>query len=141
MFEELLNLTIKIVYLIHKYILSLNDKFEMYLSDKMLHFLVIGCLGMFLLFIIYPLFRYLVEKRKLIVVAWIYVFTCLLGISLLIEIGQGISGTGDMDINDMMAGFAGFFIMSIGFILVKDMLHIFNLKNTQQENNNQENKE
>lgn len=117
LFKQFLNYVVKIFYLMHKYILSLNDQYAADLSDKDLHFLVIGCLGMFFLFIVYPVFKWLIEKDKTIFVAWIYVFTILIAITLLIEIGQDISGTGDMDFGDVVAGLFGFIIMSFGFLV------------------------
>ena len=45
---------------IHNYILHLNDAFEYNFTDKELHFLVVGVLGMGLVFGIYPIFRWLV---------------------------------------------------------------------------------
>ena len=43
----------------HTYILSLNDAYEANFTDKELHFLVIGALGMAMIFIIQPLFTLL----------------------------------------------------------------------------------
>ena len=48
---------------IHNYILHLNDAFEYNFTDKELHFLVVGVLGMGLVFGIYPIFRWLVQRK------------------------------------------------------------------------------
>ena len=43
--------------IIHDAIMTWNDSCENILSDKELHFIVIGIIGMALLLVIYPLFR------------------------------------------------------------------------------------
>ena len=60
---------------LHGYILRLNDASEYTFSDKALHFLVMGILGMALVFLLYPLFRYLARRRHEFTITWIYVFT------------------------------------------------------------------
>lgn len=119
LFKQLLNAVAKIMSILHQYIMSINDRYEMFLSDKALHFIVIGVLGMCILFVIYPIFKWLNDHNKLLFVAWIYVFTILVAITLLIEIGQDITGTGDMDFGDIMSGLFGFVIMSLIFVIGK----------------------
>ncbi|MDO4940850.1 MAG: hypothetical protein Q4E33_04065 [Erysipelotrichaceae bacterium] len=121
LFKEFLNYVVKLFAIIHRYIMSLNDKYEMFLSDKMLHFIVIGILGLAFLFVIYPLFKWLIDNHKLMLVSWIYVFTILIAITLLIEIGQDISGTGDMDFADIVSGLLGFIVMSGTIVIVRNI--------------------
>ena len=79
---------------IHNYIMGLNDKYEYDFSDKQLHFLVIGAIGMLLIFIVYPLFKWLARTGHVMVIAWIYVFTVILVITFAIEIGQKVTKYG-----------------------------------------------
>ena len=79
---------------------------------------MIGFLGMGMLFVIYPLFKLLSENHVL-VIAWIYVFTVIIVIVFAIEIGQGITGTGTMDFDDIVAGVAGFMAMFIAFVVAR----------------------
>ena len=123
LFKQFLGYIVKIVALLHKAIMSLNDKFELFLSDKALHFIVVAAMGMFFLLLIYPLFKWLVEEHKLIYVAWIYVFTVLIAITLLIEIGQDYSGTGTMDFADIMSGLFGYIIVSSAYLLIRRYIH------------------
>ena len=121
MFKTFLNHIVQIIALIHRYIMSLNDNHGAFLSDKQLHFLVVGCLGLLILFVVYPLFEWLVRKNLLVIVAWIYTFCILIALTLLIEIGQDYTGTGTMDFADIMSGLMGFIIMSafgIGLIVL-----------------------
>ena len=118
---------VKMIAVIHDMIMTWNDSFETVFSDKELHCLVIGFLGMGMLFVIYPLFKLLSENHVL-VIAWIYVFTVIIVIVFAIEIGQGITGTGTMDFDDIVAGVAGFMAMFIAFVVVRAVvLGIFRL--------------
>lgn len=114
---------VELVARIHSSIMSLNNQFETALTDKELHFLVIGLLGMGMLFVIYPLFKYLAKKHKELVIAWIYVFTVILVITFAIEIGQKLSGTGNMEFADIMFGLAGFLVMFAAFALLRLIWH------------------
>ena len=58
MLKELLYQAVNWIATVHDKISQLNNQFEGTLSDKQMHFLVIGILGILLVFIIHPLFRY-----------------------------------------------------------------------------------
>jgi glycopeptide antibiotics resistance protein len=104
---------------IHNYILGLNDAYEYNFSDKELHFLVIGLLGMAMVFLIYPLFRWLAQRDHEMVITWIYVFTVILVITFAIEIGQKLTNTGTMEFADIMFGVMGFVFMFAVFALLR----------------------
>lgn len=118
MIKEIVDWMIKIIYETHTYFMSINDSYESSLSDKQLHFLIIGILGIAMLLVIYPLFRWLAKKHLTVLISWFYVFTVLVVITFAIEIAQWYSNTGTMDFNDIVAGLAGYFAMSFVFILV-----------------------
>ena len=122
MFKRLLDYIVRIIYKFHQFILSLNDKYGVTLTDKQLHFIVIGLIGVLLLLVIYPIFKWLAKKNMVISISWIYVFTILLALTLFIEIGQGVSGTGDMEFADIVAGLMGFIVISLALILVSKIL-------------------
>ena len=103
---------------IHNKILQINDSSALFLSDKQLHFAVMGLLGMGMLLVIYPLFLAL-SKNHVLTIAWIYVFTVMVMLSFAIEIGQGITGTGNMDLEDVISGLAGFMLLFIVFALLR----------------------
>ena len=73
---------------IHNYILHLNDAFEYNFTDKGADLLVVGVLGMGLVFGIYPIFRWLVQRNHVLTLTWIYVFTLIIVLTFAIEIGQ-----------------------------------------------------
>ena len=104
--------------LFHGKILQLNDSFETTLSDKELHFLVIGIIGMIAIFIIYPLFLKL-SRKHVLVIAWMYVFTLIIVLTFAIEIGQKITDTGEMEFSDIMFGVVGFLSMFAVFCIIR----------------------
>ena len=110
---------------IHEYILQLNDTFEYNFSDKALHFLVIGILGIALVFLLYPLFRFLARRHHEFAITWIYVFTLIVVITFAIEIGQQITGTGSMEFADIMFGIIGFILIFAVFAVIRWVFRLF----------------
>lgn len=115
MLKELLYLIVGYIAKIHSKLLALNDKFEYNFTDKELHFLVIGALGMLFIFMIYPVFKWLAKKDHVMVIAWIYVFTLIIVITFAIEIGQKATNTGAMEFADIVFGVVGFIVMFLIF--------------------------
>ena len=109
---------------IHNDLMHLNDAYEVNFTDKEMHFLVIGLLGMAMIFVIYPLFKYLAKHNHEMVIAWIYVFTVIIVITFAIEIGQKITNTGHMEFADIMYGVVGFLAMFFVFCLLRGIYHL-----------------
>lgn len=91
---------------IHESLMHLNDDFELYFGDKDMHFIVMAVLGMILFFMVHFVFKRL-AKWSITAISFIYVFTVMTVLGLAIEIGQKITGTGDMDFRDVVAGLYG----------------------------------
>lgn len=108
---------------LHSFFLSLNDEFEYNFSDKELHFLIIGLLGMGFIFAIYPVFKWLAKRNCVMTITWIYVFTLIIVITFAIEIGQKVSGSGSMDFADIVFGLSGFICMYIAFSILRGIWH------------------
>lgn len=106
MFESILYEVTMIAAQIHESILHLNDNFELALGDKELHFLVMFALGMALFFAVHFVFKRL-AKWSITAISFIYVFTVMTVLGFAIEIGQKITGTGEMDFRDIVAGLYG----------------------------------
>ena len=106
MFESILYEGTMIVAQIHESLMHLNDNFELYFGDKDMHFIVMAVLGMILFFMVHFVFKRL-AKWSITAVSFIYVFTVMTVLGLAIEIGQKITGTGDMDFQDVVAGLYG----------------------------------
>lgn len=118
-----LYLIVEIIAKIHTYLISLNDNFEYKFTDKELHFLIIGLLGMIMICIIHPIFKWLVKHNKTLIISWFYVLTVIIGLTFAIEIGQKISKTGAMEFADIVFGVFGYLIMFIIFIIIKEIVN------------------
>ena len=110
---------IEIITYLHEKILSWNDAYEYNFTDKQLHFIVIGVVGMAFLTVIHPLFKYLAAKRMVMAISWIYDVTLLIVITFAIEIGQRLTKTGTMDFRDIIYGMGGFFLMFGIFYVIR----------------------
>lgn len=74
MIKRITDILINIIYRAHSYLLTLNDSYETYLSDKEQHFLIIGIMGVLMLMIFYPLFKWLTKKHLEILIAWFFYY-------------------------------------------------------------------
>ena len=118
-FKDIIAKTVALVTYMHCKILGINDSNELFLSDKELHFYTVAIFGVLLLFCLYPLFRYMVKRNKTLLITWLFVFVFLVGFTLLIEVGQKLTGTGDMDYLDTVAGLMGFVLASIIILVIR----------------------
>lgn len=130
----------------HNYLLKLNDAYEYNFSDKQLHFLVIGCIGMLVLLITYPIFRLLAKQKMYLTISGIYSFTVIIVLTFAIEIGQRLSHTGTMEFADIMYGVMGFLTIfgaaaiakGVYLLLKYIIIKIKNSQNTKNINNTQD---
>lgn len=109
----------------HGAILSLNDSFETNFSDKELHFLVIGAMGLVLILLVYPVFKWLANRNRVLAITWIYVLTVLTVVTFAIEIGQRVTGTGSMDFGDIVAGMGGFLAVTVVISALHFLIWVF----------------
>jgi len=115
---------VEIIAKVHNRLLMLNDAYEYNFSDKELHFLIIGALGMGMIFVVHPLFKWLVKNNHIMVVSWVYVFTLIIVITFAIEIGQRVTNTGAMEFADIMFGVLGFICMFLVFSMIRGIYHV-----------------
>jgi len=121
--KELLYYIVGKIAAIHNKILTINDMYEYNLSDKTLHFLVIGFLGIALVLVIHPVFKLLAKTNHIMAITWIYAFTLIVVITFAIEIGQKVTNTGMMEFADIMYGVVGFLYMFFIFMMVRVAYH------------------
>ena len=111
---------------VHDLLLQISEGFGFNLSDKQLHFIIVGIIGMIIYFIVNALFKYL-SKYSISLVSFIYTTTVLVVLVFGIEISQKITGRGRMEFNDITAGLWGFveffgiylFILIVIYIIKK----------------------
>ncbi len=124
MLKELLYKIVEWIARFHSYFLRLNDAFEYNFSDKELHFLVIGVIGMVCIFVVYPIFKWLAKRNHIMVISWIYVFTLIIVLTFAIEIGQKVTNTGAMEFADIVFGVVGFMFMFLIFAMFREIWHL-----------------
>ena len=111
---------------IHESLMHLNDSFELSFDDKALHFIVMAVLGMLLFFVVHFVFKRL-AKWSITAISFIYVFTVMTVIGFAIEIGQKITGTGEMEFRDVVAGLYGvlaFFAVYTAYRLIVMLVRV-----------------
>ena len=131
MFEMLLRELTLIMAQVHDSLMRLNDGFELRLGDKDLHFVIMALAAMLLFFLVHAVFRRL-AKWSITAVSFIYVFTVMTVLGFAIEIGQRISGTGEIDFADIVAGLYGvlaFFAVYTAYRLLAMGVHALLGKN------------
>ena len=101
-----------------------TDAYEYNFTDKELHFLIIGALGMAMIFVVHPVFKWLARNNHIMVISWIYVFTLIIVITFAIEIGQRVTNTGAMEFADIMFGVLGFISMFLVFSVFRGIYHL-----------------
>ena len=104
---------------VHDSLIGINNDGQYNMTDKQLHFWVIGLFGMVLILVIQPIFRGLAENGHTLVITWIYVFTVVLVITFAVEIGQWYSGTGVPESADIAYGISGFLVLFVIYAIVR----------------------
>ena len=106
MFEMILREATMLMAQVHSALMRINDGFELQLGDKDWHFIVMAVIGMLLFFMVHFVFKRL-AAWSITAISFIYVFTVMTVFGFAIEIGQRITGTGEMDFADVVAGLYG----------------------------------
>lgn len=117
--KELILLLAGIVNGIHDVLLALSGRLGFQLTDKDLHFWIVGMLGIGIFFLVYVIFRSL-EKLKwsTAVFSFIYTFTIMVVFVFAIEIQQAITNRGNMEFADAVIGLWGFLVFFFVYALL-----------------------
>ncbi|GIM28194.1 hypothetical protein CPJCM30710_08600 [Clostridium polyendosporum] len=92
-------------------------------SDKQLHFILIGIVGMLIFVATQSVFRWL-AKYSITAISFIYTFTVLMVIVFGIEIGQKITKRGNMEFADIVAGVNGFLYIFIVYLIIRIITYL-----------------
>jgi hypothetical protein len=114
--KELIEWLANAVNSLHDLIIILTKQVGLKLTDKDLHFWVIGIIGIVFFFIVNIVFSW-IAKWSVQVISFIYTFTVLIVIVFALEIEQKITNRGSMEFQDIVFGLWGFFLM-FGIYLV-----------------------
>jgi O-antigen/teichoic acid export membrane protein len=91
----------------HDFLNALISSMGFQLTDKQMHFFVIGIIGIILFFITNLIFKR-VAKYSIEAISFIYTLTVMVVFVFAIEIEQKITGKGRMEFSDITAGLWGF---------------------------------
>ena len=97
---------------VHDELVRYNRTFSSPLTDKEMHFVVAGGFGLLFFLLILPLFIFLTRKNRAGLMAWLLTFMTVMFVTFAIEIGQKMTGTGGMELADIVYGAVGFLAAS-----------------------------
>ncbi|EOR24742.1 small membrane protein [Niallia nealsonii AAU1] len=106
----------EIVNIFHDIIMDVATILGWQATDKDLHLWIIGIIGIISFFIVQFIFKRL-AAWSIKSISFIYTFTLILVLVFAIEIQQGITGRGNMEFADAVAGINGF-LLFFGIYLV-----------------------
>lgn len=104
-------------------------RFGIQMTDKALHFWVIGLIGLVLFLLVYLVFKWMNQfKFKTTILAFVYTFTLMVVLVFAIEIQQAITNRGNMEFTDAAMGLWGFifffFIYSIVVAIIYSIVQV-----------------
>ena len=96
---------------IHDVLINVAEAFGLQLTDKDLHFWIIGIIGIFTFFPVYLFFKMLSKWRwSITAISFVYTFTVMTVLVFAIEIQQAITDRGHMEFSDAVIGLWGFLV-------------------------------
>ncbi|MEC1667904.1 hypothetical protein [Bacillus mojavensis] len=105
----------------HDAFISICGVLGIQLTDKEMHFWVIGIFGIFFFAVTHAVFTWL-SKWSLTALSFIYTVTIIIVIVFAIEIQQKVTGRGNMEFLDATEGLKGFLVFFVIFLLLKMLL-------------------
>ncbi|MEC1774512.1 hypothetical protein [Bacillus mojavensis] len=107
----------------HDAFISICGLLGIQLTDKEMHFWVIGIFGIFFFAVTHAVFTWL-SKWSLTALSFIYTVTIIIVIVFAIEIQQKVTGRGNMEFLDATEGLKGFLVFFVIFLLLKMLLRL-----------------
>lgn len=123
----IIEIIVSLVNNLHDYLNHILKHWMPGLTDKDLHFIIIGIIGLVIFILTDYLFKKL-AKYNITLISVIYTFTVLIVIVFSIEIEQKITRRGSMEFADIVFGLWGSIVLVVAYILFR---LIFNLICTQ----------
>lgn len=121
--KELIVMFTELVNNIHDFIeIYANNYLNLGLSDKDLHFWIMGIIGIFVFVIVLILSKIIARMPfGITILSFLYTFTFMVVLVFAIEIQQAITNRGNMDFFDAVIGLWGFFVFFIGFVIISSI--------------------
>ncbi len=120
---EIIKLIANIVNELHDQLVILFGLMGFNLTDKELHFWIIGIFGIVFFFFVDILFKW-IAKWSITALSFIYTTTLLVIMVLAIEIQQKITGRGNMELNDAIVSILGFLAAFGVYLAIKGVIYI-----------------
>lgn len=105
----------------HDWVVRCNHQYAAPFSNSQLHFIVIGIFGLLLFLLVYLVFRLLAKHGQVGFMSWLFTLSSVFTVCFAIEVGQHMTNTGRMELEDIVYGAAGFFAAS-GCVLLLYLL-------------------
>lgn len=122
---ELLKVTVSIINFSHDFIVDVSRSLNLNLTDKDLHFWFMGLMGM-AIFLITDIVFQRIAKWNISFISFIYTVTVLIVIVFGLEIEQKITGSGNMEFDDIIAGVWGFLVIFIVYLSLRIAIYLLN---------------
>ncbi|OEH94207.1 hypothetical protein BFG57_09145 [Bacillus solimangrovi] len=122
--EEVIKLLANVVNNLHDLFVMLTKRFGLALTDKELHFWLMGILGIGIFFVVHLLFKRM-SRWSITSISFIYTFTVMVVIVFAIEIQQKITNRGNMEFEDAIAGLWGFIVLFLIYVAVTLTNYLF----------------
>ncbi|PAV29699.1 hypothetical protein CIL05_10025 [Virgibacillus profundi] len=120
--KEIIIILAEIVNTIHDILI---DMFGLHLTDKQLHFWVIGIIGIVTFFFVYIFFKIIeMMKWNITILAFIYTFTVMVVLVFAIELQQAITNRGNMEFADAVMGLWGFLVFFLVYAVVAFVIYM-----------------
>ncbi|MBQ3703319.1 MAG: hypothetical protein II885_11255 [Oscillospiraceae bacterium] len=105
----------------HDWVVRYNRQHSHLFNNSELHFIVIGVFGLLLFLLVYLVFRLLAKHGHVGFMSWLFTLSSVFAVCFAIEVGQHMTNTGRMELEDIVYGVAGFLAAS-GCVLLLYLL-------------------
>ncbi|ASK62437.1 hypothetical protein CFK37_09850 [Virgibacillus phasianinus] len=104
---------------------TLIDMFGLQMTDKELHFWIIGIIGIITFFFVYVCFK-IIEAMKwsITILSFIYTFTVMVVLVFAIELQQAVTNRGNMEFADAVMGLWGFLVFFMIYFVLAVIIYI-----------------
>lgn len=103
------------------WVVRYNRQHSHLFNNSELHFIVIGVFGLLLFLLVYLVFRLLAKHGQVGFMSWLFTLSSVFAVCFAIEVGQHMTNTGRMELEDIVYGVAGFLAAS-GCVLLLYLL-------------------
>lgn len=118
--KEIIQMLVDIVNNLHDFIqIFVNHTLNLDLTDKDLHFWVMGIIGIMIFLFVLVVSRILAKMRfGITILSFLYTFTFMVVLVFAIEIQQALTNRGHMEFQDAIIGLLGFILFFLLFVAV-----------------------